>query len=201
MKKTLSIILAILMIVTVIPLSYVPAAAASSPTPYDGVPVTPQQISKSNYKALGLADNNWSQFNGYYAIRDAKELYGFAAYLTTVDSNESANAVLLQDIVINTAGSTKEIRIKPTQSMTPGAIAAAPLAIAFSEGASQPVTTPICPTKPQVPIPDDTGSPFICSRKTQVAIGPVIALVSSDGSQILGLRTILGICSMEVPIP
>ena len=106
MKKALSIILAILMIVTVIPLSYVSAAAASSPTPYDGVPVTPQQISKSNYKALGLADNNWSQFNGYYAIRDAKELYGFAAYLTTVDSNESANAVLLQDIVINTAGST-----------------------------------------------------------------------------------------------
>ena len=106
MKKTLSIILAILMIVTVIPLSYVPAAAASTPTPYDGVPVTPQQISESNYKTLGLTDNNWSQFDGYYAIRNAKELYGFAAIVNSSTSRAIVNAVLLQDIVINEKGST-----------------------------------------------------------------------------------------------
>ena len=102
MKKLLSIILAILMVVTMIPMAVLPASAAT-PTPYDGVPVTPQQISSSNYAKLGLTSSNWSQFNGYYAIRNAKELYGFAAVSR---SSYTANAVLLQDIVVNANGGT-----------------------------------------------------------------------------------------------
>ena len=50
-------------------------------------------------------------------------------------------------------------------------------------------------------MPEATGAPFICMRKTQVAIGPVMAEVMMGGSQIKGLRTILPICSMEVPMP
>ncbi len=102
MKKILSIILAILMVVTMLPMAVMPASAAT-PTPYDGVPVTPQQISSSNYAKLGLTSSNWSQFNGYYAIRNAKELYGFAA---VTRSSSTANAVLLQDIVVNANGGT-----------------------------------------------------------------------------------------------
>ncbi|MBE6774421.1 MAG: hypothetical protein E7544_09410 [Ruminococcaceae bacterium] len=103
MKKFLSIILAILMVVTMLPMAVLPASAASTPTPYDGVPVTPQKISSSNYAKLGLTSSNWSQFNGYYAIRNAKELYGFAAVSR---SSSTANAVLLQDIVVNANGGT-----------------------------------------------------------------------------------------------
>ena len=58
---------------------YVAPTTPTEPTPYDGVPVTPEQITSANYKLFGLTDDNWSQYNGYYAIRDAKELYGFAA--------------------------------------------------------------------------------------------------------------------------
>ena len=42
---------------------------------------------------------------------------------------------------------------------------------------------------------------FICKWKMQVAIGPVMALVTIGGIQILGFFTMLPICSMEVPIP
>ncbi len=103
MKKFLSIVLSILMVVTMLPMAVLPASAASTPTPYDGVPVTPQKISSSNYAKLGLTSSNWSQFNGYYAIRNAKELYGFAAVSR---SSSTANAVLLQDIVVNANGGT-----------------------------------------------------------------------------------------------
>lgn len=58
MKKTLSIILAILMIVTILPMTVLPASAAVSPTPYDGVPIEPLKISQDNYKKLGLTANN-----------------------------------------------------------------------------------------------------------------------------------------------
>ena len=52
-----------------------------------------------------------------------------------------------------------------------------------------------------LPMPEDTGAPFISSPKIQVAIGPVTAEVRIAGSQIRGLRTILPICSMDVPMP
>ena len=75
-KKSFAVILSLLMIVTMLPMAVLPARAADTPVPYDGVPVEPLKISQSNYKKLGLTDNNWSQFKDYYAIRDAKELYG-----------------------------------------------------------------------------------------------------------------------------
>lgn len=50
---------------------------------------------------------------------------------------------------------------------------------------SHPVYTPICPTKPQVPIPEETAGPFICNLKIQVAIGPVMAEAKVGGIQIL----------------
>ncbi len=99
MKKLLSIMLAILMVVTMIPMAVMPASAASTPTPYDGVPVTPQKISSGNYAKFGLTADNWSSYNGYYGIRTAAELYGFAALVN--GSKNVRNAVLLQDIVVN----------------------------------------------------------------------------------------------------
>ena len=107
MKKTLSIILAILMIVTMLPMTVLPASAADTPVPDDGVAVEPMKISEENYKILGLTANNWSQFKNYYAIRNAKELYGFAALVNKVIETKNYNAVLLQDIVVNTNGSNK----------------------------------------------------------------------------------------------
>ncbi|MBO7296334.1 MAG: hypothetical protein J6V39_03655, partial [Clostridia bacterium] len=85
---------------------YVSPTTPTAPTPYDGVPVTPGKISSSNYRSYGLTDENWSQYNGYYAIRNAKELYGFAA-LTRAMHRPNHNAVLLADIVINTTVSTE----------------------------------------------------------------------------------------------
>ena len=91
---------------------HVAPTTPTEPTPYDGVPVTPGKINSSNYRSYGFTDDNWSQYNGYYAIRDAKELYGFAALCkslpTQVVTKKSvmgvvANAVLLSDIVINTS--------------------------------------------------------------------------------------------------
>ena len=107
MKKTnklISILLAVVMLLSMAPLSL--TAFAASPTPYDGVPVTPQKISSSNYAKLGLTDSNWSQFDGYYAIRNAKELYGFADIVNGQYNTYGFNGVLLQDIVVNANGGT-----------------------------------------------------------------------------------------------
>ena len=84
---------------------YVSPTSPTVPTPYDGVPVTPGKINSSNYRTYGLTDENWKQYNGYYAIRNSKELYGFAA-LTRAQSTVNLSAVLLADIVINTSVST-----------------------------------------------------------------------------------------------
>ena len=80
---------------------YVSPTSPTQPVPYDGVPVTPGKISSSNYRTYGLTDDNWSQYNGYYAIRNAKELYGFAELVRATKSPKQ-NAVLLADIVVNT---------------------------------------------------------------------------------------------------
>ncbi len=91
---------------------HVAPTTPTEPTPYDGVPVTPGKINSSNYRSYGFTDDNWSQYNGYYAIRDAKELYGFAALCKSLPTQivtkknvmgVVANAVLLSDIVINTS--------------------------------------------------------------------------------------------------
>ena len=65
----------------------------------------------------------------------------------------------------------------------------------------QPVQTPIGPTSPQVPMPEETAGPSIRSRKRHVATGPAAAAASVGGIQIRGLRTMLPICSIEVPRP
>ena len=99
-KRILSLVLAFVMVVGLLPMSSFTAFAAATPTAYDGVPVTPTKITSSNYHKFGLTDSNWSSYNGWYGIRDAKELYGFAA-LVNNNVDRYAKGVLLQDIVVN----------------------------------------------------------------------------------------------------
>ena len=80
-------------------------------------------------------------------------------------------------------------------------MASAPLATASSLGDTQPVHTPMGPQRPQVPMPELMGAPFISSLNTQVAMGPVMADASVGAIHTRGLRTMLGIWSMEVPSP
>ena len=93
------------------------------------------------------------------------------------------------------------ISARPIQSTAVGVIAAAPSSSASAEGFDHPVHTPIGPTRPQVPMPEDTAAPFISSLNRQVATGPVTALAAMAGIHIFGLRTMLPICSIEVPSP
>ena len=62
-----------------------------------------------------------------------------------------------------------------------------------SISATQPVYTPICPTRPHVPMPDEIGAPFISILKRQVAIGPVTAASSVGAIQTRGFLTMLPI--------
>ena len=61
--------------------------------PYSGTAVTPNQITSSNYALYDFTADNWSAYDGYYAITTAEELYGWAS--------TKGNAVLINDIVIN----------------------------------------------------------------------------------------------------
>ena len=99
----------------------------------------------------------------------------------------------------STAGRTIAMSASPIQSNAPGAIAAAPLASAASDGSNQPVITPIGPHKPQVPMPEFIGAPFIWSLKRQVASGPVTAEASVGAIHIRGFFRMLLICSIDVP--
>lgn len=65
---------------------------------YDGVPIMPAQITSSNRASFGLTGGS---LDGYYAIRNAKELYGFANLVNSGSS--TAKGVLLPDIVVNTS--------------------------------------------------------------------------------------------------
>ena len=101
-KKALSVFTAMAMmlsLMTGIPFSEleldITVSAASAV--YDGEPVAPQQITSSNYRSFGFTESNWGQYNGYYAIRNAKELYGYAI----VCAGSNTKAVLLNDIVVN----------------------------------------------------------------------------------------------------
>lgn len=66
---------------------------------YDGTPVKPDMITSENYFAFGLNKDNWSRYDGFYAIRTAGELYGFAALVNS--GNRWINAVVLHDIKVN----------------------------------------------------------------------------------------------------
>lgn len=109
MKKLLSIILAILMIATSIPLTLMPASAAEEG--YNGTPVYPELITEDNYETFGLKDK---KFVDYFAIRNASELYGFAEYLKET-SDYTANVVLLNDIVVNEDMDNPEYRWEPIE--------------------------------------------------------------------------------------
>ena len=101
-----------------------------------------------------------------------------------------------QKITLSTAGRTKHSSTMAAQSI--GVMAAlVPAAMSLT----QPVYTPIWPTRPQVPMPEDTAAPFISKWNTQVASGPVMALASVGAIQIRGFLTMLPICSMLVPRP
>lgn len=66
---------------------------------YNGTPATPKKITSTNYSQYGFNASNWGQFNGWYAISSAEELYGFA---TLVNGGETtANGVLTTNIVVN----------------------------------------------------------------------------------------------------
>ena len=87
-NRLLALLLALVLIVGMLPVLPVSAAITAS---------TPKQITEHNYHTFGLTDKT---FVGYYAIRNAAELYGFANMVNS-GSNNQANAVLLQDIVVN----------------------------------------------------------------------------------------------------
>ncbi|MBR3815369.1 MAG: hypothetical protein IKJ27_01435 [Clostridia bacterium] len=104
MKKLLSVILAVLMIAASIPMALVPASAAEEG--YNGVPLYPELITEENYETFGLKDKTYV---GFYAIRNASELYGFnEMYKENFGKYNDANVVLLNDIVVNTDMSNPE---------------------------------------------------------------------------------------------
>ena len=87
-NRLFALLLALVLVVSMLPV--MPVAAAVTAT-------TPRLITQRNYYTFGLTDDTYV---GYYAIRNASELYGFANMVNN-GSNIQANAVLLQDIVVN----------------------------------------------------------------------------------------------------
>ena len=67
--------------------------------PYSGTPTTPLQITAGNYTDYGFTADNYSDFVGYYGIRTAEELYGFASLVN--GGTNTINGVLTADIVVN----------------------------------------------------------------------------------------------------
>ncbi len=98
-NRILSLVLALVMVVCMLPMNMLTVSAATTTEAYDGIPVTPTKITSSNYLQFGLTDSNYSDYDGWYAIRNSKELYGFANLVN--DGNRYISAVLLDDIVIN----------------------------------------------------------------------------------------------------
>ena len=86
---------------------------------YSGTPQTPQQITAENYSSYGFTASNYSAFVGYYGIRNAEELYGFAAKVNS--GSTSINGVLTADIVVNDSvlNAAGSLNGTPTYSWTP----------------------------------------------------------------------------------
>lgn len=97
-SKIFSLALSLCLVLTMMPLGVTEHAYAAVHG-YNGVPVTPEQVTSDNYVQLGLTAENWSSYSGWYAIRNAAELYGFANLVN--GGNTSINGVLLQDITVN----------------------------------------------------------------------------------------------------
>lgn len=91
-RRILSLVLCICMVLSLVPV-LTPAVAADA---YNGVSADPRIITSTNYYTFGLTDDTYV---GYYAIRNAAELYGFAKIVN--GGRLTANGVLLQDIVVN----------------------------------------------------------------------------------------------------
>ena len=69
---------------------------------YSGTPATPPTVNADNYIQFGLSAEDWNQYDGYYAISNAEELYGFADIVNKRDqSGTGACAILVNDIVVN----------------------------------------------------------------------------------------------------
>ena len=90
---------------------------------------------------------------------------------------------------------------KPSQSINDGTMASYPMLRAFSPGTIHPVMTPIGPTRPHVPIPEEIGVLFCVIMNTQVAIGPVIADATTGGIHSKGFLKRFGMSSIDVPRP
>ena len=93
MKKTMKTLTVALLVLALLTGALAMTAAAAEG--YSGTPVTPAKINSENYHLYGFTASNWSAYNGYYAITNAEELYGWK-------NNPNANAVLINDIIVNT---------------------------------------------------------------------------------------------------
>ena len=66
---------------------------------YTGGSQEPVRITESNYTDYGFTADNWQEFENYYGIRTAKELYGFSSLVN--DGYNTINGVLTADIEVN----------------------------------------------------------------------------------------------------
>lgn len=94
-NQWLALLLSAVLIVSLTPTASVRAAEAD----YDGTPVTPVQITAENYADYQFTADNYSDYAGYYGIRTAAELYGFAALVNS--GAAAANGVLTADVRVN----------------------------------------------------------------------------------------------------
>lgn len=99
MKKTTKLFSLILVLGMMMGIFVALGITASAEDGYSGTPVAPTQITSDNYHLYGFTDSNWSAYNGYYAITNAEELYGWRE---TLGNENLGNAVLINDIVVNT---------------------------------------------------------------------------------------------------
>ena len=100
MKKIIQISSILLIAAILLSLLAMTASAAEG---YSGTPVTPTKINSDNYRSYGFTADNWQEYDGYYAITSAEELYGFANIVNQKNqSGTGACAVLINDIVVNT---------------------------------------------------------------------------------------------------
>lgn len=104
MKKTTKLFSLILVLGMMMGIFVALGITASAEDGYSGTPVAPTQITSENYHLYGFTDSNWSAYNGYYAITNAEELYGWRETLVnkTLGNGDLGNAVLINDIVVNT---------------------------------------------------------------------------------------------------
>ncbi|MBO7497054.1 MAG: hypothetical protein J6T98_10910 [Salinivirgaceae bacterium] len=87
---------------------------------YNGTPVVPKQITKDNYADYQLSEDNYRNYENWYGIRTADELYGFAV-LVNEEGKSRAKGVLAANIVVNdnVLNSDGALNGEPRYSWTP----------------------------------------------------------------------------------